>query len=225
MMRTLIWKEVLANRFPLLLAAALLVATYGVVTIVAGLDPFFSAQLWRRRVASTLFLCSLASHAAAQFSLAVLAGNLVAVERVNRSAEFFAYLPASRSRVLQAKASVLVGTAFILFVIPVAICGLTAWWFAGIPSSGGHGEILLGIVSISAAGFCASGIGWLGSCILESNTVAVLFAIIVPCILALIVTTAGRDSSPSAILLATNLSVGLAGFLFGTRHYLHRVEP
>jgi ABC-type transport system involved in multi-copper enzyme maturation permease subunit len=188
-----------------------------------GLDPSLSAQLWGRRVAITVFAGSLASHVVAQLSLAVLAGNLVAVERANRSAEFFAYLPTSRSRVLQAKACVLVGTAFILFVIPVAIGGLTAA-FAGLPPYGYRDGLLL-IVSISAIGFCASGIGWLGSCILESNAVAILFAIIMPWILAVIVTTVVRGASPYAMLLATNLSVGLAGFLFGTRHYLYRIEP
>jgi hypothetical protein len=225
MLRALIWKDVLTNRFPLLLAAALVVASYAVTAVLMGLDPSLTYRPWGWLVAETLVVGSLASHAAAQLSLAVLAGNLIAVERVNRSAEFLAYLPASRVRVLQAKATVLAVTALTLLLVPLSIGGLTAW-LSGLPLlSGGPRYILFLVVSISAVGFCASGIGWLGSCVLQSNAVAILFALVVPWVLAMVVTTAARGTAPGATLLATNLSVGLAGFLFGTRHYLARVEP
>jgi hypothetical protein len=223
MLRALIWKDVLANRFPLLLAAALFAASYGVALILGSLDPSLSALPPGRRLFTVLFAGSLASHAVAQLSLAVLSGNLIAVERADRSAEFLAYLPPSRSMVLRAKASLLAFTAILLFLLPLAIGGL-AGWISGSLQGDGFRRSMLNVGSISAIGFCGSGIGWLGSCCLQSNAVAILFAILTPWILAILVSVSGGAESP-AILVAANLSLGLAGFLFGTRHYLHRVEP
>jgi len=34
-----------------------------------------------------------------------------------------------------------------------------------------------------------------------------------------------QSTESTAILLAANFSIGLAGFLIGTIHYLNRVEP
>lgn len=225
MMRTLIWKELLVHRFPLLLAAALVVASYAVTAIMDGLDPSLTLWPWTRRLSGTLLFGSLASHATAQLSLAILAGNLIAVERANRSAEFLAYLPVSRATMLQSKAILFAATAVVLLLIPLAVAGL-AVGFAGLPSSGAYRrDMLFVLVSISAAGFCASGIGWLGSCTLQSNAAAILFALLGPWLLDQMIITASRGTTRGAILLAANLSVGLAGFLFGTRHYLYRVEP
>jgi hypothetical protein len=223
MLRTLIWKDVLGNRFPLLLAASLFVASYGVAAILGWLDPSLSAQPPGRRLFNVVLAGSLASHAVAQLSLMVLSGNLIAVERADRSAEFLAYLPPSRGMVLLAKSSLLAFTAILLFLLPLAIGGVGAWISGSFQADVfRRGVSIVGY--ISAIGFCGSGIGWLGSCCLQSNAVAILFAILTPWILGILVAVSGGTESP-AILVAANLSVGLAGFLFGTRHYLHRVEP
>ncbi len=222
MLRTLIWKDVLANRFPLFLAAGLLVASYCGTAIFYSLDASLTAHSWGRRLEEILRAGALFSHATAQLSLAVLAGNLVASERVNRSAEFLAYLPPSRGMVLTAKATVLGVSALVLLLVPLSIVGLTA--LVGKPPSAD--KLLIIFSTISAIGFCASGIGWLASCCLQSNAVAILFAILTPWILAIAITHACRyPESTTAILIAANLAIGLAGFLFGTRHYLNRVEP
>ncbi len=211
----------LANRFPLSLAAGLLVASYCGTAIFYSLDASLTAHSWGRRLEEILLAASLYSHATAQLSLAVLAGNLVASERVNRSAEFLTYLPPSRGMVLTAKATVLGVSALVLLLVPLSIAGLTA--LVGKPPSADN--LLIIVATLSAIGFCASGIGWLASCCLQSNAVAVLFAILTPWILAIAIKHLCRDPESTAILIAANLATGLAGFLFGTRHYLNRVEP
>jgi hypothetical protein len=223
MLRTLIWKDVLANRFPLLLAAALLVAAYGAAAVLGSLDPSLSAQPPGRRLVAVLLTGSLASHAVAQLSLAVLSGNLIAVERVDRSAEFLAYLPPSRGTVLRAKALLLAVTALLLFLIPLAIGGLAAC-LAGFLQADELRRAASIVGYLSAIGFCGSGIGWLGSCCLQSNAVAILFAVLSPWIVGILLSVTGGTELP-ALLVAANLSLGLAGFLFGTWHYLNRVEP
>jgi ABC-type transport system involved in multi-copper enzyme maturation permease subunit len=224
MMRTLIWKDVLANRFLLLLAAALVVASYCGAAVFLGQDASLTAVTWGRRVAGVLLAGSLMSHVVGQLSLAVLSGNLIASERVNRSAEFLAYLPASRGMVLTAKATVLGVLALVLLLVPVSIVGLATFVDESL-SADGYRKVSIIAASISSIGFCASGIGWLASCCLRSNAVAILFAILTPWILSIAIAAASRGTDPTAMLIAVNLAIGTAGFLFGTRHFLNRVEP
>jgi len=225
MLRTLIWKDVLATRFQLVLAASLLVASYGAAATLVLLDPSQTAQPWRRQVAGLLLAGCLMSHAVAQLSLAVLSGNLIAGERANRSAEFLAYLPPSRGMVLRAKATVLGILALLLLLIPLGITGLGALFPGGLPWPTSDRAIARTEVFIWAMGFCASGIGWLASCCLQSNAVAILFALFSPFILATLIRIVIQSTESTAILLAANFSIGLAGFLIGTIHYLNRVEP
>jgi ABC-type transport system involved in multi-copper enzyme maturation permease subunit len=224
MLRALIWKDIRANRFFLLLAVALVAATYGVAGVFGAMDVSVAAQPLGRQVAAILGGGSLLAYGVGQLALAVLAGNLIAGERADRSAEFLAYLPASRGMVLRAKALVLAGTAVALLVIPLATAGLAAL-LGGYAGADGLGRAAMTVVSITAFGFCAAGVGWLGSCCLQSNAAAILFAILVPWAVAMVVMSATRGEASSALVAAVNLALGSAGFLFGTRHYLQRMEP
>jgi ABC-type transport system involved in multi-copper enzyme maturation permease subunit len=224
MLRALIWKDIRANRFALLLALILVVATYGVVGIFGYLDASMALQPLGRRVGELLRVGSLMAYGVGQLSMAVLAGNLIAGERVNRSAEFLAYLPASRGKVLCAKALVLAGAAAALLVVSLLVGGLAAL-FGEYPGGDGLGQAVMAVVLIAAFGFCAAGVGWLGSCGLQSSAAAMLFAILVPWGLSILVMNVTRGEASSAIWGAANLATGSAGFLFGTWHYLHRAEP
>jgi ABC-type transport system involved in multi-copper enzyme maturation permease subunit len=224
MLRALIWKDIRANRFFLLLAAALLVATYGMAGVLSAMDVSIAAQPLGRRLFAIVGGGSLLAYAVGQLALAVLAGNLIAGERTDRSAEFLAYLPASRGIVLWAKALVLAGTAAALLVIPLAAAGLAALLGANL-SEDGLGKAAMTVVSIAAFGFCPAGVGWLASCCLQSNAAAILFAILVPLAVAILVMSTTRGEASSALWVAVNLALGSAGFLFGTRHYLQRTEP
>jgi hypothetical protein len=228
MLRALIWKDVRVNRIPLVLAAALVVASYSAMAILAAIDPMASAQLWGRRLCTIVLVGSMACHVSAQLSLAVLSGNLIAAERVDRSAEFLAYLPPSRGMVLLAKGVLLAGVTIVLLLIHLGGIGLAAR-FGGLPSGAESGFDLSSTVTIFAVGFCASGIGWLASCGLSSNAAAILIAIAAPMLVAITVQLSAlvidRPESMPSNMVAAWLSVGVAGFLCGTNHYLRRVEP
>jgi ABC-type transport system involved in multi-copper enzyme maturation permease subunit len=222
MLRTLIWKDIRSNRFCFLLAAALMVATYCMAGVSVSLDESIASQPLGRRLASILAGGSLMAYAVAQLSLAVLAGNLVAGERTNRSAEFLAYLPPSRGMVLSAKAIALGGWGVVVLLVPLVVASL-GMLVSEYPA--GSGRLAMAAVSIACFGFCAAGVGWLASCCLQSNALAILFSILAPWVVVYVVMGATWGGALQGLLAAVNLAIGSAGFLFGTRHYLHRVEP
>ncbi len=231
MFRALIWKDVRLNRLPLIFAAAMVVVSYAVVVFQFSMDPVVKAGTWNRVLVTIIFAASVASHAVSQFTLSVLAGNLVASERVDRSAEFLAYTPASRGTILRAKAVLLAAVALGLMLLH--LCGmLISLVFATDmpkPTTGtSTATIWILFASITAYGFCGAGIGWLASCILSSNSSAVLFAIVTPALVPiatiLSMQVIDRHESEQTVRVAAWCALGLAGFLWGTKHYLGRVE-
>jgi ABC-type transport system involved in multi-copper enzyme maturation permease subunit len=231
MFRALIWKDVRLNRLPLVFAAAMVVVSYLVVIVQFSIDPVVKAATWNRVLVTVIFAASVASHAVSQFSLSVLAGNLVASERVDRSAEFLAYTPASRGAILRAKAVLLAAVALGLMLLH--LCGmLIPLVFSTdmpVPTAGtSTATIWVMFARITAYGFCGAGIGWMTSCILSSNSSAVLFAIVTPVLVPiatiLSLQAINRQGSEQAVMVAAWCALGLAGFLWGTQHYLSRVE-
>ena len=161
MLRAVIWKDIRVNRLPLTLAAALVIASYAVVAIMANVDPSSAAEPWQRRAVAVIFIGSMTSHGLSQLALAVLSGNLFAAERVDRSAEFLVYLPASRGIVLRAKAALLAAVAFGLLLLHIGGMQL-GLIFGELPPPDTSLFTMVG--GISAVGFCGAGIGWLASC-------------------------------------------------------------
>jgi len=64
---------------------------------------------------------------------------------------------------------------------------------------------------------------------LNSNAAAMLLAIatpvLVPIMTQLLVLSMDIPESGRSVMVAAWLSLGLAGFLWGTKHYLDRVDP
>lgn len=231
MLSALIWKDIRVNRLPLMLTAGLTIGSYMVVTIMVNMDPSAAEQSWQRLVISVLAFGSVVSHGTSQLSLTVLAGNLIAVERVDRSAEFLVYLPASRRMVLGAKALLLAAVAVGLLLLHVG--GMQIAVFSGLPPSDPDTSFVMMILGISSVGFCGAGVGWLASCTLNSNSMATLLAITAPILAPTVIQLSLlafdepllSPDSGRAIMVAAWVAIGLAGFLWGTRHFLHRVEP
>lgn len=229
MMRALIIKDLQINLFPLLLAGALLVFSPVAISILTLFDPILIEQSWERRLTAVLCVSGLAIHVTAQLSLAILSANMIAVERVDRSAEFLAYLPPNRGMILRAKATVLGVTALVLFLIPLGLITSAAFW-GDLPGTIPPRSYLQILLSTSSVGICAAGIGWMGSSTLNSNAVAILFALIgpvVPGAIVLIICSAlgvKETAHAGAMFVAACLATGSAGFLIGTRTYLQRNE-
>ena len=101
-MTALLWKDYRLNRGVLLLGIALLLGPYAAVSAIAlhghwpSLPP---AGEW----SALLLMASFLSLGLSQLTLVMLAGNSIASERADRSAEFLAYLPPSRTQILASK--------------------------------------------------------------------------------------------------------------------------
>ena len=97
-MKWLIWKDYRLNRLIFITALAFLVGPHLLAAILIwyGAEPPNARGLFF--AGSTLY-----SLAFLQLAFALLGGNSIAGERMDRSAEFLAYLPVSRGRILASK--------------------------------------------------------------------------------------------------------------------------
>ncbi len=166
-----------------------------------------------------------------QLAFALLGGNSIAGERIDRSAQFLAYLPVSRGRILASK--LLVALAAVPLVwLPNLVVLAIAWAFA--PAHFTSDVDLLSVLgTIAVTGLTFFCVAWLFSCLLESPTFSVCAGLIVP----LLVMTGIfwvlylLDVRPeeSAVVLGWYwglcLAISVASFSAGTLYYLRRVEP
>ncbi len=97
-MKWLLWKDYRVNRAIFIAALVLLVGPHAVVAIAIWLG-----GLRRGDWAEGFMISSFYSLGLLQVAMALLGGNSIAGERVDRSAEFLAYLPVSRGRILASK--------------------------------------------------------------------------------------------------------------------------
>lgn len=230
MFRALIWKDIQLNRLPLALFGGLIIAAYVLAVTQMVTNSNLSMQSVSK-VASMIFTAAaFMGYGVSQFSLSVLAGNLVASERVDRSAEFLAYTPASRRSILGAKGVLLAAAALGAMLLH---CGLASIGYALDSSASSPGDAFFSTAAIfgqtAAYGFCGAGVGWLASCYLSSNAFAVLFAVTTPLVVpmtnTILLQAIDRYDSLQWVNIAVWCLLGVVGFLWGAIHYLGRVEP
>jgi hypothetical protein len=231
MLKALVWKDVRINRAPLLIGAFLLVAPYIVVSVVVTNIP-----LWQEATAASAWAVLLAtgchfSLMCAQPALAMLGGNVIAVERGDRSAEFLAYLPPSRTMVLLSKALVL-AAAFLLVWGPNLLLNATAHWLSS--DSEATRELTKHMVAfphLAAVGLLATGAGWCASANIQSSGPAVALGMGAPVVLVgVLQATKYAFNAPDLIAFdktyfALCELLALVFFALGTITYLRRVEP
>lgn len=230
MLRALLWKDLRVSRLPLLAGVVLLIAPYflaGVTAMGAPVGPSGGdGVMW----SGVVVLGSMYSMAFSQLTLAILAGNLIAGERVDRSAEFLGYLPPSRSRILLSKSLVLLGASVI--IIGTNVVGwLTGMSMLPIPASGTETMTLGGLLKIAFIGLGAAGVGWAASAKMEATGPPVLLAISTPMVVygAFFGTYMAFDwsiaeLSGDAVLLTCGI-VGAVFFVLGWIYFVRRVEP
>ena len=169
MLRTLLWKDIRLNIVVLRLAAILVITSYAVIAIqgaTTGLEGQFHGGLFHK----IIWGGSALSHMCLQFSLAILAANLVASERADGSAEFLTYLPISRREVLFSKGLLLFSTGAVATAVHFTGV-LGAAWLSNL-SLYDLVNLASGLLVISAAGLGACGIGWFTSCCMNGNAIA-----------------------------------------------------
>jgi hypothetical protein len=228
-MTTLLWKDYRLNRGLLLLGTVLLLGPYAAVcagTLYVGWPAGLSAAEWSVR----LWEASIFSLILSQLTLAVLAGNAIAAERADRSAEFLACLPPSRLQILASKLLLALLVAAAIWVVHLSITELVVprlgaavaspWDRLGSRSTFAAGTVLL------------FGASWLGSAVLHSPASATIFGIAMALgggpLLAQVVwvlcASGVREALPCYGTIVS-LTVGLLCFLSGSAYFLRRLEP
>lgn len=230
-MKALLWKDYRVNRQVLIVGSCVLVAPYLTAVVWIWYDVGLAnapATMW----GPALSTAAQASLIISQLTILLLAGNIIAGERRDRSAEFLAYLPPPRSTILTSKALLSLVVAVViwgvyLLMAEVAIPAIQA------EASREHREgFALARGLLLAIGVAVFGMAWLGSAMLESPTysaaIGVFAAISVPIVLNFVSIATGfpEHGEPYFRWLQTSLfALGVLGFVAGWCYYVRRVEP
>lgn len=149
-MNWLLWREYRLNRWILVAGIVAIVLSY-VIDFINSWD-FMGAWL----------LCCIF----ANVTVALLAGNAIAGERTDRSAEFIAYLPLGRWRIVASK--------LLLFLITFAGFIGVALWIANQVSIPAEIEHHVDLRGFAIGLIIIYGVGWMFSSVLPSPTYATL---------------------------------------------------
>lgn len=172
-MKALLWKDFWNNGRMLLAVAIFLAVPYAIVVAIGvaqrtlPVNPESGGVLmsWGELIVTgcawSLVLCVLSS--------GFIAGNAVAGERADRSAEFTAYLPIARDRAIASKALV-AGGAWLGFVLINVLIGLVALWigdetFTTLAEAPPTSKLVASVVLIF-------GVSWLLSVLARSPSIA-----------------------------------------------------
>jgi len=235
-MSWLIWKEYRHNRLIMIVGLVLLVFPYVVAVAIGWITALFAPELRGELPPWTLRMlgAALYSMALGQLTLGLLGGNAIAGERVDRSAEFLAYLPLSKARILSAKIALAAATAAVIWLLNfVVLLALYAGFEEG-ATPRALGNAWSNFASIATTGLLFFSVAWLLSSLLESPAVSVCVGLITPflvvtalVLLNLLLAYHGVDGRrwvfvsyyPVCLVLAA------ASFAAGTWYFLRRVEP
>ena len=230
-MRWLIWKEYRLNRLVLIAGATLLILPHAVILMLAWyeLGPSVGGMpLW----SGCFFFSSLQSVAVAQLTMVLLGGNAIACERLDRSAEFLAYLPISKRRTLAGKLALALLTAALIWVPNMLILLLATRDLPELRTARDFQmmwEIPRYVALTGLLWFC---VGWLLSSIAESPTFAICVGLISPALVLLGIEGLGwalgyslDETTVGSWYRWTCLGLAAACFVAGTWYYLRRVEP
>jgi ABC-type transport system involved in multi-copper enzyme maturation permease subunit len=228
-MTALLWKDYRLNRGVLLLGIALLLGPYAAAFPLALYDHWPSlppAGEWSALLQAASFF----SLALSQLTLALLAGNSIASERADRSAEFLACLPPSRPQVLACKFLLALLAAGVIWAVNLSVAELVVRTL-GAPRDGSWDQVAPR--SLLAAGTVMMfGASWLGSAVLNSPASATILGITVAAVGGPLLAQAAwalfasgaREALPSWGMVV-GLTTGALCFLSGSACFLRRVEP
>jgi ABC-type transport system involved in multi-copper enzyme maturation permease subunit len=233
-MKWLLWKDYRVNRLVFIAALVLLVLPHALAAVLA-----IRAMGWRLGgdVPAHYFVeSSVSSVVVLQLMLAFVGGNAIAGERVDRSAEFFAYIPVTRRRAVVSKLLVSLAVLSLIWLPNLVILALGA---AGVSPEDRLRFLppwpLLPTVAITGLTFFC--VAWLLSSMLESPTFSVCTGLIVPFLVWMgtiwTVHLLKLDRWPYELNAETFfgwywglcLAISAACFPVGTLYYLRRVEP
>lgn len=227
-MKALIWKDYRLNRSVFLLGVALLLGPYAVAigeAVHSSWPAWPSGSEW----ASLLAITSSISLAVSCLTLVALAGNAIACERADRSAEFLAYLPPSRAEILSSKAMLGALAAAVIWLINLCVADVLVPALGPVQSP--IASELPSHWPTAASAVMLFGTAWLGSALLESPAMATSAGVgawmAVPFLLHLLGALSGHPTRDELLdwVVAVYFVIGALSFVGGTVYYLRRVEP
>ncbi len=166
-----------------------------------------------------------------QFTLALLAGNIIACERADRSAEFLAFQGASRAMIIASK-------ALLCLIVYLAVCSVMIVTRELVPQFDGQMPMQRSYVWSMQFGAAATGLAfwgccWLLSSFLQGPVPAVMVGALAPGIVAFALDSNLRrmnwpiDSTADWWCLygVTCATLGTISFVAGSWRYLSKLEP
>ncbi len=231
-MKWLLWKDYRHNQLIVFTGLFLLAVPYMIGLCAVCREMYIwdysldhPAMRWK-----SLFACSsIYSLFLAQLTIALIGGNAIAGERVDRSAEFLAALPITRRKNLASKlllALVIIGTIWLTAGVAFLCTG--DCMEPGLEHEFVR-DVLANTAIVALAFFC---VAWFLSSFLPSAAIAVCGGLVTPLIAAtgpyFVVFLLGY---PDNVINYTRcfqvicLTLSPICFVIGTWHYLQRVEP
>jgi ABC-type transport system involved in multi-copper enzyme maturation permease subunit len=228
-MTALLWKDYRLNRHVLGLGVLLLLLPYA---IFLGRNLY----LWQRYGELTLWaemwlMTAQISCAISLITVALLGGNAVASERVERSGEFLAYLPPTRAAVVISKAGLALAAILAIWLVNVVVAYAVVPLAAPMPTEGQAGSPnMLPLWLLAATTAAVFGCAWLASTMVQGPGLAAGTGILLPAAIAMSILAIdqfhdlGAELAGRVYLVAAWLA-GLACFVGGTLYYLRRIDP
>lgn len=225
-MRTLLWKDYHQNRKVLMAIGLILLIPYGVSVVIAIAELNYGITIrWAELVQSGSIIALFLSAGVTSF----IAGNAIAGERADRSAEFAAYLPISRRHAVASKIIVAIGSCLFFILIngmvnlaAVSMCPGYSYPLSDLTSAvvfGGSAVVLMFGVAWSLSSFSRSPV------IAAAAGLAALLVLWGTAIFSMSHTTGRPPDWWPYFYVSTSLIVGIGGFVIGVVYYLRRVEP
>ncbi len=226
-MRWLLWKDYRHNRPVVIAGLFFLLAPYLIVLGVIFWPTRPELGRWREFFAAA----AIYSLCFSQLTVAVIGGNAIAGERVDRSAEFLASLPITRGRILASK--LLLSLAIIAAIWLFNAIPLCCWYPLACPEPNAYQDGLRILACTALTGLLFFGVAWFLSSMFASPTFSICGALAVPLVFFatisfiayLLGTERWLDLYAGFFYTIFCLSVAPACFGVGTWYYLRRVEP
>ena len=168
-MRALLWRDLRQNRNVLIAVGVFVLIPYMILLCFGLVESLRSNTAWegyfegRQGWSGLCLMASTWSLGMSVLAVAFIAGNMVAGERADRSAEFAAYLPISRRSSIASKATLAIGAYLLVWIVNLLIVLLTYQAPPGAPSKVGQLFAFMGVTAT-----LIFGVAWLLSCLTSS---------------------------------------------------------
>lgn len=227
-MRWLIWKDFRVNRLVFIVALVLLVVPHAFAVLPLIWTAF--CGVLRHDWPMTFVISGMWSLGLMQLALAFIGGNSIAGERIDRSAEFFAYMPVSKGRSVVSKLLVAFCLVPLIWLPNLVILAISAADIRLSSMQLAEPWKWLGTTAITGLTFFC--VAWFFSSMLESPTFSVCAGLIAPLIVLMGIHWTAyvlklRPNDDAILLWYCGLCLAISAVCFpaGTAYYLRRVEP